>query len=72
MIWKPSAGLPHIKIVVGMVLFLFFIWLRGGWARCIGGYLGGRVRTNVCQISASAAVMAITKWSISGSKNQPD
>src|SRR5215472_3795100 len=23
MIWKPSAGLPHIKIVVGMVLFLF-------------------------------------------------
>jgi hypothetical protein len=55
-----------------MVLFLFFIWLRGGWARCIGGYFGGGVRRSVCQISASAAVMAITKWSISGSKNQPD
>src|SRR5215510_7818641 len=35
MIWKPSAGLPHIKIVASLVLLLFFIRLRGGWARCI-------------------------------------
>jgi hypothetical protein len=29
---------------VGMVFFLFFTRLRGGWARCIGGYFRGRVR----------------------------
>ena len=50
--------------------FLFFIWLRAGWTRGIGGYFGGRVCRGACQISASAAVMAITKWSISASEKK--
>ena len=66
MIWNPSAGLPHIKIVLGMALCLF---LYGSEA---GGALHWRLFPQPgqfpCQISAPADVMAITKWSIWGSE----
>src|SRR5215468_396787 len=70
MIWNPSAGLPHIKIVLGMALFLFFVRLRGGWARCMGGYFRGRVGS-YARFRLSAAVMAARNGRFGAQKKAP-